>query len=113
VVHIGFFPALVRSKHMSHFCICWILSSMRGTPNGHANSQLRQAMHRGLRLEWTTPLPSTLIASAGHERAQVGTLQCMQTMGDVWGVRPGSTSSTWIIGDPRCVPHSAQPAAHA
>ena len=51
VQHIGFLPTLVRSKHISHFCICWIFSLMIGTPNGHAISQLWQAMQRGFRLE--------------------------------------------------------------
>jgi hypothetical protein len=54
-----------------------------------------------------------LIASAGHDIAHVGTLQCMQIIGVVCGLIPGSAWSTWIIGVPRCVLHSEHAAWHA
>ncbi|KYF80678.1 hypothetical protein BE18_02980 [Sorangium cellulosum] len=113
VAHIGFFPALVLSKHMSHFCICWISILMIGTPNGHASSQFPHEMHRGLRLECTIPFSSTLMASAGQTDAHVGSAQCMQTIGAVWSDTPGATRSTCTIGSPRCVWHSEHAAAHA
>src|SRR6185369_1855787 len=83
LAHIGFNPSLDRSKHMSHFicrCICVLYF---GTPNGHALTQLRQSRQRGLSADITTPPSETLIASAGQTSAQVGSLQCMQTVGIV------------------------------
>ena len=49
-----------------------------------------------------------LMASAGHTWAQVGSSQCMHTIGAVWVVAAGSTCSRWISDWPRWVPHSMQ-----
>ena len=43
-------------------------------------------MQRGLSADCTTPVSFCLIASAGHTSAQVGSSQCMHTMGAVWVV---------------------------
>src|SRR5947209_8969527 len=68
---------------MSHFIIRENSVCIFGTPNGHARTQLLQAMQRGLRAVCTTPSPVRLIASAGQTSAQVGESQCMQTTGTV------------------------------
>src|SRR5262245_42781311 len=96
---------------MSHLTICADSESTLGTPNGHAISQLRQATHRGLSEYCTTPSSVRLIASAGHTSAQVGLSQCMQTIGTVAMLVSRSRKSTWIMGTPRCVSHSAQAAS--
>jgi hypothetical protein len=54
-----------------------------GTPNGQALTQLRQSRHRSFNADITTPSSFTLIASAGKTRAQVGSVQCIQTVGIV------------------------------
>src|SRR5262245_5329437 len=83
LAHIGFRPSLVRSKHMSHFIWRCIAELYFGTPKGHALTQLRQSRQRGLSADITIPSSDCLIASAGHTRAQVGSAQCMQTVGIV------------------------------
>ena len=75
---------------MSHFIIRFIWVCILGTPNGQANTQLLQAMQRGLRAVCTTPSPLRLMASAGQTSAHVGESQCMQTTGTVWGELPRS-----------------------
>jgi len=57
---------------MSHFIMICRSSYSSGTPNGHATTQLPQAMQRGFRADCTTPSPVRLIASEGHTSAQVG-----------------------------------------
>ena len=64
---------------MSHFIICSYSGTSLGIPNGHASTQLEQAIHRGFRADWTTPSSPILIASAGHTSAQVGSSQWKQT----------------------------------
>jgi hypothetical protein len=72
---------------MSHFII-WSNSAMYlGTPNGQASTQFEQPMQRGLSADCTMPPSVCLIASAGHTWAQVGSSQCMHTIGAVWVVR--------------------------
>ena len=111
--HIGAYPSEVRSVHMSHFII-WSKSAMYlGTPNGHASTQFEQPMQRGLSADWTMPFSVCLIASAGHTWAQVGSSQCMQTIGAVWVVVIRSRCSRWISDCPRWVPHSMQACTHA
>src|SRR5881398_1430050 len=83
LAHIGFNPSLERSKHMSHFIWRCISVLYFGTPKGQALTQLRQSRQRGFKAESTTPSSETLIASAGQTSAQVGSLQCMQTVGIV------------------------------
>src|SRR6188768_1538223 len=83
-----------------------------GTPNGHASTQLLQAMQRGLRAVCTTPSPVRLIASAGQTSAHVGESQCMQTTGTVCTEIGRSTYSRWIIAWPRWVSHSLHAATH-
>jgi hypothetical protein len=97
---------------MSHFIICSIPTITFGTPNGHARTQLEQAMHRGFSDDCTTPSGVFLIASAGHTCAHVGSSQCMQTMGTVAVVRGLSMKSTWISECPRWVSHSAHAFTH-
>ena len=65
-------------------------------------------MQRGLSDDCTTPSSPFLMASAGQTCAQVGSSQCMQTVGTVAIVFARSMKSTWIIDTPRCVSHSAQ-----
>ncbi len=68
---------------MSHFII-WSISAMYfGTPNGQASTQFEQPMQRGLSADCTMPSSVCLIASAGHTSAQVGSSQCMHTIGAV------------------------------
>jgi hypothetical protein len=98
---------------MSHFIMSRRVSCIFGMPKGHASTQLLQAMQRGLSAVWTTPSPVRLIASAGHTSAHVGDSQCMQTSGTVWGERPRSMKSSWIIDCPRCVSHSMHACTHA
>src|SRR5215213_1352617 len=98
---------------MSHFVIWAERDRIFGTPNGQAISQLLQATQRGLSDDCTTPSSVLLMASAGHTSAQVGFSQCMQTVGTVAVVRSRSRKSTWIMGTPRCVSHSAQAASQA
>src|SRR5262249_4681829 len=98
---------------MSHFIISSNPTFIFGTPNGQARTQLLQAMHRGLRADWTTPSPVRLIASAGQTSAQVGESQCMQTTGTVCTECARSTYSRWIIECPLCVSHSEQAWTHA
>src|SRR5262245_49794086 len=92
---------------MSHFIICSNAVIIFGTPNGQARTQFGQAMQRGFSDDSTTPSSFCLIASAGQTCAQVGFSQCMQTIGVVAIDCARSTKSTWIIGTPRCVSHSA------
>src|SRR6185312_14761053 len=97
---------------MSHFII-WSNSEMYlGTPNGQASTQLEQPMQRGLSDDWTTPSSFCLIASAGHTSAQVGSSQCMHSIGAVWVEAARSISSRWISVVPRWVPHSSQACTH-
>ena len=111
--HIGLSPSEVRSVHMSHFII-WSISAMYfGTPNGQASTQLEQPMQRGLSADCTMPPSVCLIASAGHTWAQVGSSQCMHTIGAVWVVAARSMRSRWISDCPRCVPHSMHACTHA
>src|SRR6187549_2258704 len=98
---------------MSHFIISSKPTFIFGTPNGHASTQLLQAMHRGLRAVCTTPSPVRLMASAGQTSAQVGESQCMQTTGTVCTDCERSTYSRWIIECPLCVSHSEQAWTHA
>src|SRR5213593_1835829 len=93
---------------MSHFIICSISIITFGIPNGHARTQLEQAMHRGLSEDCTTPSGVFLIASAGQTLAHVGSSHCMQTIGTVAIVFARSMKSTWISEWPRCVSHSEQ-----
>jgi hypothetical protein len=93
---------------MSHFIICSARTIIFGTPNGQASTQLLQATQRGLSDDCTTPSSVILMASAGQTWAQVGLWQCMQTVGTVAMLFVRSMKSTWIIGVPRCVSHSAQ-----
>src|SRR5947209_14353972 len=98
---------------MSHFIIRSNSVIIFGTPNGHASTQLLQAMQRGLRAVMTRPSPERLMASAGQTSAQVGESQCMHTVGTVWVEAERSTYSRWIIEWPLCVSHSAQAWTHA
>src|SRR3954451_1870846 len=91
---------------MSHFIISEYSTSIFGTPNGQASTQLLQAMQRGLRAVCTTPSPVRLMASAGQTSAHVGESQCMQTTGTVCTEIGRSTYWRWIIEVPRCVSHS-------
>ena len=113
--HIGFEPAEVRSRQRSHFIMRSISPTTLGTPNGQASTQFEQAMHRGFSADWTTPSSFCLMASAGNTSAQVGSVQCMQTVGAVWRdpSGPASTSSRWIIDRPRWVPHSSHACTQA
>ena len=95
---------------MSHFIISSGSMCTFGTPNGHASTQFEQAMQRGFSALRTTPSSPFLIASAGQTSAQVGSSQCMQTIGTVAIVFGRSMKSTWIIETPRWVSHSAQAA---
>ena len=91
---------------MSHFII-WSNSAMYfGTPKGQASTQFEHPMQRGLRADCTMPLSFCLIVSAGHTMAQVGSSQCMHTIGAVCVVAARSIVSRWIRDWPRCVPHS-------
>ena len=65
-------------------------------------------MQRGFRADVTTPSSFFLIASAGQTSAQVGSSQCMHTVGTVAMELARSMKSTWIIDVPRWVSHSAQ-----
>src|SRR6476619_2621372 len=98
---------------MSHFILSLNSVFILGTPNGHASTQLLQAMQRGLRAVCTTPSAVFLIASAGQTSAQVGESQCMQTTGTVCTECARSTYSRWIIEMPLCVSHSPQACTHA
>src|SRR5687768_15813450 len=98
---------------MSHFIICSSSLFIFGMPNGQASTQFEQAMHLGLSDDWTTPSSVFLMASAGHTSAHVGRSQCMHTVGTVAVVLRLSMKSTWIMGYPRCVSHSAQAFTHA
>ncbi len=91
---------------MSHFIINSSRVFIFGTPKGHANTQLLQAMQRGFRAVCTTPSSVRLIASAGHTSAQVGESQCMHTTGIVCGDSRRFINSRWIIECPLCVSHS-------
>jgi hypothetical protein len=51
---------------MSHFIICCSGIIIFGMPKGQANTQLLQAMQRGLSEEWTIPSSPFLMASAGQ-----------------------------------------------
>src|SRR5688500_880083 len=93
---------------MSHFIICSAATIIFGTPNGQARTQLLQATQRGFSDDCTIPSSLILMASAGHTWAQVGFAQCMHTVGTVAMEFFRSTKSTWIIGVPRWVSHSAQ-----
>jgi hypothetical protein len=86
---------------MSHFIINSYPLFIFGTPNGHAMTQLEHDTHRGFAAEWTIPLSSCLIASAGQTFAQVGSSQCMQTTGAVCTPVGRSMYSRWIIECPR------------
>ena len=68
---------------MSHFIWRCISVLYFGTPNGQALTQLRQSRQRGLRADMTMPSSDILMASAGQTSAQVGSAQCMQTVGTV------------------------------
>ena len=68
---------------MSHFIISSGPMWTVGTPNGHASTQFEQAMQRGFSALRTMPSSPFLIASAGQTSAQVGSSQCMHTIGDV------------------------------
>src|SRR5688572_22649343 len=98
---------------MSHFIICSSFGIIFGTPKGQAITQLLQATQRGLSADCTIPSSVFLMASAGHTSAQVGSSQCMQTVGTVAMLLARSMKSTWIIGVPRCVSHSAHAFSHA
>src|SRR5690606_35289708 len=98
---------------MSHFIIWSYADTYLGTPNGQASTQFEQPMHRGFSDDCTTPSSFCLMASAGHTSAQVGSSQCMQTMGAVWVEAARSISSRWIIVVPRWVPHSSHACTHA
>src|SRR3954464_10620837 len=98
---------------MSHFIIRENSVCIFGTPNGHARTQLLQAMQRGFLAVCTTPSAVRLIASAGQTSAHVGESQCMQTTGTVCTDVERSTYSRWIIEWPLCVSHSAQAWTHA
>ena len=93
---------------MSHFIIWSNAATYLGTPNGQASTQFEQPMQRGFSDDCTTPSSFCLIASAGHTSAQVGSSQCMHTIGTVWVVTERSISSRWISDVPRWVPHSSQ-----
>ena len=93
---------------MSHFIIWSNSATYFGTPNGQAITQFEQPMHRGLRADCTMPSSVCLMASAGQTCAQVGSSQCMQTIGAVWVLAARSMRSRWISDWPRCVPHSWQ-----
>src|SRR6516165_11638123 len=84
-----------------------------GMPNGHAYTQFEHAMQRGLSDDCTMPSSFCLMASAGHTSAQVGSSQCMHTIGTVCTVVPRSTKSRCIIEEPRCVPHSSHACTQA
>ena len=100
-------------------CTCRTSSSGRtrpctsGTPNGHASTQFEQPMQRGFSADCTMPSSVCLIASAGHTCAQVGSSQCMHTIGAVWVLAARSMRSRWISDWPRWVPHSMQACTHA
>ena len=79
-----------------------------GTPKGHAYTQFEQPMQRGLSELWVTPSSVCLIASAGHTRAQIGSMQCMHTWGAVCTLSARMIVSRWIMETPRCVSHSSQ-----
>src|SRR6187431_912537 len=96
---------------MSHFIISCCFTITLGTPKGQATTQLPQAMHRGFSADCTTPSSVFLMASAGQTCAQVGSSQCMQTVGTVSVPRARSMKSTLIIGTPRCVSHSEHAAS--
>src|SRR5688572_17786315 len=93
---------------MSHFIICSARTFIFGTPKGQASTQLLQATQRGFSELCTTPSSVILMASAGQTWAQVGLRQCMQTVGTVAMLLARSMKSTWIMGVPRWVSHSAQ-----
>jgi hypothetical protein len=78
-----------------------------GTPKGQAMTQFEHPMHRGLRADCTIPASFCLMASAGHTWAQVGSSQCMHTIGAVWVVVARSMRSRWMSDRPRWVPHSS------
>src|SRR5690606_39589861 len=84
--HIGFRPTDVRSRQRSHFIMRSNSLTIFGTPNGQASTQLEHPMQRGFSADCTTPSSFCLIASAGHTSAQVGSVQCMHTIGAVWVV---------------------------
>ena len=78
--------------HMSHFIIWSNSATYLGTPNGQASTQFEQPMQRGLSADCTMPSSVCLMASAGHTWAQVGSSQCMHTIGAVW-VRGGAVDA--------------------
>src|SRR5262245_16375671 len=92
---------------MSHFIICSSPVIIFGTPKGQASTQLLQATQRGFKADCTMPSSVFLMASAGQTSAHVGSSQCMQTVGTVAIEFARSMKSTWIIGVPRLVSHSA------
>jgi len=98
---------------MSHFIISSGPTNTVGTPNGQASTQFEQAMQRGFSALRTTPSSPFLMASAGQTSAQVGSTQCMQTIGTVAMLFGRSRKSTWIIDWPRWLSHSAHAATHA
>src|SRR5690606_38994863 len=98
---------------MSHFIIWSNSPTYLGIPNGQAYTQFEHPMQRGLSEDCTTPSSFCLMASAGHTSAQVGSSQCMHTMGTVWVEWKRSTVSSWINDTPRWVPHSAHAWTHA
>jgi len=97
---------------MSHFIMSSGPTCTVGIPNGQASTQFEQAMQRGFNALRTMPSSPFLIASAGHTSAQVGSSQCMHTIGVVAIELGRSMKSTWIIDTPRCVSHSAHAAMH-
>src|SRR6516165_11700596 len=98
---------------MSHFIICSFSGINLGIPNGHAKTQLEQAMQRGFKEDPTIPSSYFLMASAGQTCAHVGLSQCQQTYAAVAMVSGRSMKSKLIIETPRCVSHSSQALRHA
>src|SRR5690242_17821751 len=98
---------------MSHFIISSGPMWTVGIPKGQARTQLLHAIQRGFNALRTTPSSPFLIASAGQTRAQVGSSQCMHTIGTVAMVLGRSMKSTWIIETPLWVSHSEHAATHA
>ena len=70
-------------------------------------------MHRGFSADCTMPCSVCLIASAGHTSAQVGSSQCMHTIGAVACVVAAVDRLEVDERRPRCVPHSSHACTHA
>ena len=70
-------------------------------------------MQRGFWADCTMPSSVCLIASAGQTSAQVGSSQCMHTIGAVSVVMARSTQSRSMSERPRWVPHSMHACTHA